>query len=198
MQNEYCEKHEYSAGMPVPCPDCAEVNALKLQIDGLKNEVEARVQNIRFLDERLERLEKLEIPNLKIERDGAKYESDKFEKERDAANRLISEIETAVGLWNAGHLAALPAIEKIYDLLSTEKPVDEKCPACLGQGMVHPVGTVYQIACPQCKGVGLKRKCVKCGGETGPGDPRCMTCIYEAGKEQQRKDDDHRAAWKDM
>jgi len=41
-----------------------------------------------------------------------------------------------------------------------------------------------------------KRVCPICKGETGPGDPRCMQCIYDAGKERQRKDDDHRAAWK--
>lgn len=55
----------------------------------------------------IEKLEKLTIPDLKIERDGARYESDKFEKERDAAllqvEKLTLLLSTPKGL--AGSLA---------------------------------------------------------------------------------------------
>ena len=50
----------------------------------------------------IERLEKLEIPNLKIERDGAKYESDKFEKERDDALRLVGVLKNALERYASG------------------------------------------------------------------------------------------------
>lgn len=36
MSNDYCEKHEWPAGIGKPCPDCAEVNCLKEEIASLK------------------------------------------------------------------------------------------------------------------------------------------------------------------
>lgn len=44
--NPYCAKHEWPAGMGKPCPDCEELNALKLQNSDLKTVLRGLVEQV--------------------------------------------------------------------------------------------------------------------------------------------------------
>lgn len=120
-------------------------------VPGLVNHIKEQASKLETAQKEIERLTKLEIPNLKIERDGARYESDMFEDRLAVANLQLSALRPAVldllheiaedkdGGQNRyeGYGAVFNALHAAYQLNAAQQRSEKRSCASVNGGGIH-------------------------------------------------------------
>lgn len=170
----------------------AEIDKLRLQVDALQTEKRAFELHLAGLSKMYE---ESQVKLRKLE--DIEYRYDQLREKHGTAQENIEELLQSIERRerNAGELqfqlkdanrlngelveVARLAYNAFYSHTQPETNVWE---ADLREAIKELSADTLRVIGEANKPTSEKRKCVKCGAETGPGDPRCMQCIYEAGK----------------
>lgn len=142
--NPYCAKHEWPAGMGKPCPDCEELNALKLQI--------REAERLAMVSKEAADRANAQLRDFKMEFEQQDMALTNALNDLAAANRLNGELQRIYkemleqfclqqGSFNYWH-------GKLLDVLTkSERPIDLSC------GCEHPATINCDCACHAIKRV---------------------------------------------